>query len=403
MRKEYNKLVRDRIPEIIRRDGRNCEIATISEDEYLQALREKLVEEAQEAAEADPPKPENMAILGSWGIGKTSLLKKFETMALENEEVFTARCELVPAFCNDFNAFSIRIRNEIERSFTVSNKDLLAKLKREIIPDWRIKTFTLGIGTLEQTHNEKSAVTAFEDSLSELWNILKQNKIKLMLLMIDDLQYLAKEYPNGLYDLRGIFQKLAMDGCNIMLIIAGPETLFEIKDFAEPFARFFDRYKLKLFNLEETKKAILKPLKLSNSKLRIEDSVIQKIYEKTQGHPYFIHLIMHDLFRYKDGAGLVDDKFFKEKYQKIIDHLSKDKFDYDFLTKASEKEREILLKIAKLNDHVFSPSDIEVSGIRAYIGSLSEKELLVKLERGSYKLYHPLFREYLANRTRLHE
>lgn len=56
MRKEYNKLVRDRIPEIILHEGRNCETATMSESEYLQALREKLVEEAQEAAEADPTK-----------------------------------------------------------------------------------------------------------------------------------------------------------------------------------------------------------------------------------------------------------------------------------------------------------------------------------------------------------
>lgn len=56
MRKEYNKLVRDRIPEIIHKDGREYEIATMSEEEFRQALRVKLVEEAQEAAEADPRK-----------------------------------------------------------------------------------------------------------------------------------------------------------------------------------------------------------------------------------------------------------------------------------------------------------------------------------------------------------
>lgn len=368
--------------------------------------RTEIIEEFKHALDfsinADPPKPENMAILGSWGIGKTSMLKKFESIALQKQHVFTARCELVPAFCNDFHAFSVRVRNEVERSFEVSNKDLLAKLKREIIPDWRIKTINLGLGTLEQTQHEKSSVTAFEDSLIELWNTLKQNKIKLILLMIDDLQYLANGYPNGLYDLRGIFQKLAMNGCNIMLIIAGPETLFEIKDFAEPFARFFDRHKLKPFDLEETKNAIMKPLKLSKSKLKIEESVMQKIYESTGGHPYFVHLIMHDLFRYKEGKGLIDEKFFKENYRKIMEHLSKDKFDYDFFTKASEKEREVLLKIANIITPVFAPSDLKIRGIRAHLSSLVEKELLIKLERGRYKLYHPLFREYLLNKTRLH-
>ncbi|MCT7951185.1 nucleoside triphosphate pyrophosphohydrolase [Ancylothrix sp. C2] len=48
MKKEYKKLVRDRIPEIIREAGRDCEIETLSETQYRLALRDKLIEEAQE-------------------------------------------------------------------------------------------------------------------------------------------------------------------------------------------------------------------------------------------------------------------------------------------------------------------------------------------------------------------
>jgi predicted house-cleaning noncanonical NTP pyrophosphatase (MazG superfamily) len=50
MRKEYNKLVRDFIPDIIRQAGNQCEVAIMSEVEFKQALREKLLEESQEAA-----------------------------------------------------------------------------------------------------------------------------------------------------------------------------------------------------------------------------------------------------------------------------------------------------------------------------------------------------------------
>lgn len=56
MRQEHHKLVRDRIPEIIRQAGKQCEVVTMSEDEFSQALREKLIEEAQEAATATPEK-----------------------------------------------------------------------------------------------------------------------------------------------------------------------------------------------------------------------------------------------------------------------------------------------------------------------------------------------------------
>lgn len=54
MRTEHHKLVRDRIPEIVRRAGATCAVETLGEEEYRWALREKLVEEAAEAAAADP-------------------------------------------------------------------------------------------------------------------------------------------------------------------------------------------------------------------------------------------------------------------------------------------------------------------------------------------------------------
>lgn len=53
MRKEYHKLVRDQIPEIIQESGLKCETLTLAESEYRQALRQKVVEEAQEVAVAE--------------------------------------------------------------------------------------------------------------------------------------------------------------------------------------------------------------------------------------------------------------------------------------------------------------------------------------------------------------
>ncbi|MEW6528637.1 MAG: P-loop NTPase fold protein [Candidatus Micrarchaeota archaeon] len=364
----------------------------VNRTEILEAFKGDL----EFSINASPPKPENVAITGRWGYGKTSLLKKFESIALQDQRVFTAYVEVIPTFCNDFHDFSIRVRDEIERSFKVSSKSLLTKLKSDIIPNWRIKTIDLGLGELERTERGKSHVTTFEDSLIELWKILKQNKIKLMLLMVDDLQYLATAYPDGLYDLRGIFQKLAMDGCNIMLVISGPETLFQIKDFAEPFARFFNRHNLSTFDFTETKKAIVKPIEISSINIKVDEDIIKKIHELTKGHPYFIHFIMHYLVEYRQ-SGRIDIGFFKDSYEKIAKHLAREKFDYDFMSKATDKEREILLKIAKNPVEIFEPSKIKTPNVRKYLRLLTEKELLIQLERGRYTLYHPLFREYLRS------
>lgn len=51
--KRLNKLVRDRIPDMIQADGRTCEVEVLEGEDFDRALRAKLVEEAQEVAGAD--------------------------------------------------------------------------------------------------------------------------------------------------------------------------------------------------------------------------------------------------------------------------------------------------------------------------------------------------------------
>lgn len=51
--RRYDKLVRDRIPEIIMESGKSPVFRAMDDEEYRFALRAKLVEEAREIAEAD--------------------------------------------------------------------------------------------------------------------------------------------------------------------------------------------------------------------------------------------------------------------------------------------------------------------------------------------------------------
>lgn len=48
----YNKLVRDKIPEIIEKDGKTCTCSVLSDEEYLKKLDEKLGEELAEYQES---------------------------------------------------------------------------------------------------------------------------------------------------------------------------------------------------------------------------------------------------------------------------------------------------------------------------------------------------------------
>ena len=48
----YNKLVRDRIPEIIQRSGQSCRTRILTDEEYIAALDAKLQEECAEYMES---------------------------------------------------------------------------------------------------------------------------------------------------------------------------------------------------------------------------------------------------------------------------------------------------------------------------------------------------------------
>jgi predicted house-cleaning noncanonical NTP pyrophosphatase (MazG superfamily) len=44
----YDKLVRDRIPDIIRADGKQCDVQVLTDEEYARQLDQKLAEELHE-------------------------------------------------------------------------------------------------------------------------------------------------------------------------------------------------------------------------------------------------------------------------------------------------------------------------------------------------------------------
>lgn len=50
--KTYNKLIRDRIPEIIEEAGKTHKTKTLDSESFQKALKQKLIEEAEELTEA---------------------------------------------------------------------------------------------------------------------------------------------------------------------------------------------------------------------------------------------------------------------------------------------------------------------------------------------------------------
>lgn len=349
-------------------------------------------------------KPTNMAVFGRWGIGKTSTLYKFRDI-LRNEmrgaKVFSSLISLKPASCVDADTFSMAILETVFHDYecTTSLPEKVRNFIKDelkIIDNWKVTKLSL-TPEVERKQREIKAVN-FKGALLRFWKVLKDNGIDLAIIMLDDIHYvLTHEKGELLYDLRTDMQALSASGAHFMFVITGPLTLYpEMRDKAEPFTRLFERFDLEPFDLTGTKELIEKPLQTEKINLEISEEVVQRIHEITGGHPYFITLVMRDLLNQKQ-EGKLSLKEFTDMYPDLTEHFARIKFNDDF-AKATDSEKEVLHKMASSNKQEVAPNDIGGAKITKFLERLVEKDLVLKVARGKYSIYNPLFKEYLRKK-----
>lgn len=364
-------------------------------------LLQFFVQNVEDAAQNKNTKPDNITILGNWGIGKTSTLLKFQDI-IHNEKkdvinVFSVLFPLKPSVCESADVFTSSLLDAISKQYSISIplKDRIGAVIKEeakIWEQWKLESISLS-PELRRKSNKLDLV----DALTRLWGKLENKGIDLVVIMIDDIHYMLTEgWSGSLYDLRTDIQALATGGTKYLFIITGPKFIYpSMHEMAEPFTRLFERFELIKFDLAGTGEAITKPLKIAGIHLELSNDVIAQIHTITDGHPYFIASMMRDILRIHKKETLTLYEFEQIK-PILIEHLARTKFEDDY-NKATDTEKQILLNCAQLKNKIFSPSEIESKSKSKLFERLTDKELLVKLERGKYSLYHPLFKEYLNN------
>ncbi len=243
--------------------------------ELLKFFRENI----KDAAGSENTKPDNIAILGNWGIGKTSTLQKFKDI-LHNElkesvNGFSVLFPLKPSVCENADVFTSCLLDAISRQYSTSIplKSRIGDLIKEeakIWEQWKFESISLSPELRRKTRN-----LSMVDALIRLWDKLESNDIDIVVIMIDDIHYLLTEGWNGsLYDLRTDIQALSSAGTKYLFVITGPTFIYpEMHELAEPFTRLFEKFELNSFDLTGTEEAITKPLHLDKIPLEISDNV----------------------------------------------------------------------------------------------------------------------------------
>lgn len=359
----------------------------------------------------EPPGLNNLIISGLRGVGKTVLLETLKPIAIKQGWLWAG---------NDFS-----------ESAGVTEKTLSTRIITDLAP--LVSSFIIGkkefvglgfkpeIKTLEQKLDYRTLIEIYKqepgletDKLKKVLLIINsvlKNHVKGIILAYDEAQILKdksvdKQYPlSVLLEVVQYLQKLQIP---YMLILTGLPTLFpnlvEARTYAE---RMFNHITLEKLSDEESRKAILEPIKAKNCPVSFTEVGILELLEYSSGYPYFIQFFCKesfDIILQQVKAGVVNLTL---SIKDIVRKLDTD-FYASRWNRVTDRQRDLLIVISKLpnanteftNKEIANKS-IELNAlfkttqINNLLVKLIEAGLIFKNRRSKYSFAVPLMADFI--------
>jgi hypothetical protein len=335
----------------------------------------------------------SFAILGDWGIGKSSLLLKFATICTE------PALAMLPVFISaskdihDYLRFAESLLDKFAEALMTA-PGIHTRLQLEL-QNWRFKRVSLGGLDLERESPRlflSSGTSLLRHTLKEAWNrYLRAAHLNGAIFFVDDLHNITSIAKAELaLIIRDQFQFFGIENMNYSICFTTKSDYFsETKALAEPAVRFYTKLYLVPFTPQESLEYVRGFFRDPTD----SDSLTEWLHKKTLGHPYFLAFICREL-----SLGVqVQPHRVEQIWPTIFDQLGREKFRSD-ISQLSTKEIELVRQFAKLGEGEFAVHQFTSKFQTEYFARLAEKGLLVRTGRGRYKLYHPLFAEFLRQR-----
>jgi AAA+ ATPase superfamily predicted ATPase len=235
-----------------------------------------------------------------------------------------------------------------------------------------------------------------------LWEALNT---KLAVVFIDDLQNLLP-ISNTIDILRAVLSEEEII-CNtrfLFVLSSTPGTWAMFIDKHDPVGRFFRKH-LSVENLDKAEVVDTVTKTLEQTGVDFDESVKERIYEYTGGHPYEVQLLSSHLYD-SQIEGKVGDNVWENALNNTLKELGKNYFSA-LLSKASDRERD-LLKILCDEKRSLSLKDFRemmivgrhakkfpIANIKNFLYRLEEKGIIIRDDSGNFDIPDRMFREFI--------
>ena len=337
--------------------------------------------------------PGHLILYGPKGIGKTSLLLKFQERITNLDGVYSVRIPLIEGNFEDIYSLIIEKCSD--------TLDINIGRFWEKISSLGINIPFIGGVSVSREIPKTSPAVAFEKILNVIYDELGADN-PVLILLFDDLQRIMSndETMKILSILQNALVELNLKGKNIMFVATGSEDIFnKIQDKLDSAVRIFEPYLIGPLSYGEVCDAINIPAEEQN--VAFEENVLKEIYELSNGIPYYMQILAYSCFEENND----DDKVTMVEFEKAsvyaLNILAQREFKSLF-SKSTTEERKILCLMAESDKTILSYSHIKEnanlnSEPSALLKNLVNKSMIIKPSRGKYKLKNNLFKLYLQN------
>jgi nucleoside-triphosphatase THEP1 len=339
--------------------------------------------------------PMNMSITGDRGMGKTSILNKFDDIA-RNKNCLIVRLSNYEGNAKDIVELSEYFIMSIQREIISRNK--FAQVKNDF-NKW-LSSFkpSIEMSGVSVSFEKKPIVQdVFREKLQEIWKNIK-DKYSAIVVLIDEAESL--ENTGALTFFREVFQRVQQNS-NYMIVLAGkfnfPERMSE--QFS-PLNRLFPAQRLRRLRIRDISNYLKK--RLDKTEVKVNKDSTYKIFKKSEGHPYVLVCISFLVFDSLNiDERLIDNQIVDRCQSKIRSKLSQDFFTPMFHPLSPQAKRIICRLARSVKGLKFNSLEarkitgMENNQISPYFGEFIKRGILTKPSRGTYWIFHTLFKEYL--------
>ena len=292
----------------------------------------------------------SFAVLGDWGIGKSSLLLKLAATSSDSRVLAVSLS--VTKDITDYMKFAEALCDRLAHALLASDS-LTARFRTEI-DNWKLTKVSVGALTVDRHPRRyflSSGSALLRHALIEAWNHFIHPTYSGAIFFLDDLHNLATPtVQDTALIIRDQFQSFGIEGVNLSVCFSARRDYFSgVRSFAEPAVRFYNKCPLEPFTFEETLAYTQAALAGAHLDLR---KLAESLFGKTLGHPYFLAFVCRELWSHYRARPFTNAT---PIWPAVFRRLEQVKFTAD-LAQLSEKELALLQAIAADDQEEFNPA-----------------------------------------------